>query len=182
MSRPITDRIQKEFVGGSISVLWEIIRLSTAVWVRRIRRRQQRHTVLGREKKKNMKKSADVIQYFFKLNPACSCDRRQFAFIQTVMRCRGWFVDYVSWLILGVECSNNNICHRDWDWELNTAIALGWQHKVPEREKVWSVIGRHAWNKGAICLTFWVLHNLHHLFAALMKHLVGLWCPRAQGL
>lgn len=36
------------------------------------------------------------------------------------------------------------------------------------------------WNKEAICLTF--LHNFPHLFTAVMKHLVGLWCPRAQGL
>lgn len=36
------------------------------------------------------------------------------------------------------------------------------------------------WNKGAICLTF--SHNFAHLFTAVMKHLVGLWCPSAQGL
>lgn len=31
-------------------------------------------------------------------------------------------------------------------------------------------------------MDFYVLHNLHHLFPALMKHSVGiLWCPHAQG-
>lgn len=65
--------------------------------------------------------------------------------------------------------------------EHSTTIACGFQHKVIKGKRS-AVIRRQDWNKGEICLTFLVLHNLYHPLAAVMKHLIGLCYPHALGL